>query len=676
MKRAGIIVLLMVMFSITGHSQDYLKAVKLGSVRSDFEFTPEWQYISSDLYLYNADKFADILNQVLSGKKHRWFMKKDKDLRNILITLNLQGLGSYDKITYPLFNFVIAKDDDGNYKINTETNEVIRIIDNYPAPAVEDFITAKVDVKVVSKDDQVKVYKLAASQLETISAVITNPSTAVIKLVGEFGKMIQAAADEKEYHFTSTIRIYENDNFNQRLHSIVVFAFVPSQEKEYKIDLDLSDLQKVLQDSAVKVNRKFLYEYIKIKHYPYIVIVNYKSKYIPDVPEEIDFDVLKAREAKLKLDLSKGVINKEIYALEMELLDYLKIYAQFQIDLNNYLLNLQNRTTEDFSKFYYFLVRDYWNLRNYYKVEVEARAKDKIFNDEFKPLYDKFLMRVNMHLEQNVNLQNIRSLVETLYYLENTPEDKIPMDSASVEGYLAKLYGVPLPESEATSPEMQLINKWIEKLERDQYNKIYAKKIAALSVLPINAESYSRIIKFQRQYSMTQCHRCSDSVNVLVKRFQIRYDQYLLNKAKKDFEQVRIDAKRDMIGIVKRLSCIRKKLADYPGVKPEYFQLIEQDVVRLEDQRQALMAKLKKDYVFTSIEEIKEVSSDIRSSLQEIHEDLDNICKQEPQVCDCEHPWPVQNVQDTLKQQVPQDSVSQPQAQAEKAEKKAEAEKQ
>ncbi len=639
-------------------SQEYVKAVKLGTIRTDFEFTPEWQYISSDLYLFNTDKFADILNQVLTGKKKSLFRRNRLELKNILITMNLQGLKGYEKITFPLYNFVVSKDEEGNVKVNTETNEVIRIIDNYPAPSVNDFITAKVDVKVITKDDEVKVYKLAASQLETIANVVTNPSTAVIKLVGEFGKMIQAAADEKEYHFTSTIRIYENDNFNQRLHSIVVFVFLPSQLKDEKVKVDLSELDSALKDTSMVINRKFLHKYVKVKKYPYVVIVNYKSKYIPDVPEEIDFDVLKARESKLSLDLSKGVINKEIYELEKELLEYLKLYAQFQMDLNNYLLNLENKTTEDFSKFYYYLVRDYWRMKNYYKIVSQARKDNKIYQDEFKSLYDKFMMRVNMHLDQNSNLQKIRTLVETLYYLENTPEHRIPMDSNSIEGYLTKLYGVPLPESENNTPVMQVLNKWVNKLESYQYDHVYARRFASLRLLPVNSESYKKIIKAQREYSLTQCHRCKDSLNAIVSGFQVKYEKYQLAKAKSEFDKVKADAKVAMIGITKRLSCIRQKLREYPGAKPEYLQLIEQDAVKLDDQRQALLASLNKNYVFTSVDEIREVTSDIHSSLENLQTDIESLCKQEPQVCDCTRPWEGINRQvDTLQHKPQVDST-------------------
>ncbi len=649
MKR-WIITGIFLLLGLIGFSQDYVKAVKVSTLRTNFDFTPEWQYISSDLYLFNADKFADILNQVITGKKKSIFRKNRLDLRNILITMNLQGLKGYDKITFPLYNFVISKDEDGNVKVNTETNEVIRIIDNYPAPSVADFISAKVDVKVITKDDQVKVYKLAASQLETIANVVTNPSTAVIKLVGEFGKMIQAAADEKEYHFTSTIRIYENENFNQRLHSIVVFVFIPSQQKEDKVKVDLSELDSALKDTSVVINRKLLHKYVKVKKYPYVVIVNYKSKYIPDVPEEIDFDVLKARESKLSVDLAKGVINKEIYELEKELLEYLKLYAQFQMDLNNYLLNLENKTTEDFSKFYYFLVRDYWRMKNYYKVVSLARRNNKIFQDEFKPLYDKFMMRVNMHLDQNSNLQKIRGLVETLYYLENTPEGRIPMDSADIENYLAKLYGVPLPESEANTPVMEVLNKWVDYLEQKEYDRIYSRRYAELRMLPVNGESYKKIIEAQREYSLTQCRRCKDSLNVIVNNFQKRYGQYQLRKAKEEFDRVKTDAKVAMIGITKQLSCIRQKLRDYPGVKPEYLQLIEQDAIKLADQKQALLAQLNKNYVFTSVDEIKAVSNEIATSLKELKEGVKSICDQEPQVCDCTKPWQGVNQVDTTKQ--------------------------
>ena len=648
MKRIVLVIGIFIIILNSGFSQDYVKVLKVNTIRAGFEFTPEWQYITSDLYLFNSNKFSDILNQVITGKKKGLFKRRGLELKNILITMKLEGLKGYENITFPLYNFVIGKDEEGNLKINTETNEVIRVIDNYPAPSVRDFIAAKVDVQVITKSDEVKVYKLAASQLETISNVVTNPSTAVIKIVGEFGKLIQAAAEEKEYHFTSTIRIYENDNFNKRLHSIVVFVFVPSDQKEDKIKVDWSDIDSSITSEVVKIDRKFLQKRIKVKKYPYVVIVNYKSKYIPEVPEEIDFDVLKARESKLTLDLSKGIINKEIYELEKELLEYLKLYAQFQMDLNNYLLNLENKTTEDFSKFYFYLVRDYWRIKNYYKIISLARKDNKIYIEEFKPLYEKFMLRVNMHLDQNSNLQKIRNLVETLYYLEDKKKSDISMDSSTIERYLANLYSIPLPNSEQSSPVMQILSKWINYLEDYQYKGIYSKLLLSLKQLELSDESYKKILQIQNDYSLTQCQRCKDSLRFIVSDFQRRYKKYQLEKTKQQFEDVKEKAKIDLIAITKKVSCIKQKLETYPGEKPEYLQLLEEDVIILNAQRQALLTKLNANYLFTNINEIKAVIEDINNNLQVLNRKIKTICNQEPQVCNCNEPWQGIIEEDTL----------------------------
>ncbi len=628
---------------------DYLKTVKIASVNTNFDFTPEWQYISSDLYLFNTEKFSDVINSIITGKKMHWWSRKRYDLQNILITMQTQGLGQYDNITFPLFNFVIERDPEKGYKVTAETNEVIRIVDNYPAPAVKDFISAKVDVQVITKDNQVKVYKLAASQLETISMIVTNPTDAVVKLVGEFGKMIESVADKKEFHFTSTIRIYQNENFNQQLHSIVVFAFVPSTENEFKINVDLSDLKKLLsQNPNPKIDRKFLYKYIKIKKYPYVVIVNYKSKYVPDVPEDIDFDVIKSREIKLETDYKKGLISPQIYELEKELLGFLKKYAQLQLDLNNYFLNLQNQTTEDYSKFYYFILRDIWNLKNYYRNVLSLHADNQLFKNDFQQYYEKFIKKAEILLNQNLNLQNIRKLADLLYYLENTNSSKIATDSASLENYLNIINSVKLPESEKNTPIVQLVEKWRKDLEQIYYVKYFKNYLQQLEQLPVNDSTYEIVINFQSDHSKTNCLMCKDKLDSFTKDFLKKYHQYKIEHTKQKYEQLSTQTKLKLIDLTKKINCAKDYLDNYPGKKPEYLQLIQQDLQRIDDQRQLLLSILNRTYVFTSQADIEKVMDDIKKLSQKIEQGLDAICKQEKDLCTCQRQQ--QPLQDSLNQ--------------------------
>ncbi len=637
MRRLILILSIISLFSIS-YGQSYLKTVKLGTVKSNYQFSEEWQYVSSDLYMFNTQKFADILNKIISGKKHFWFRRPRYNIRNILVTMNLKGLGGvYDQLTFPLFNYKIEVDQNGNYKITTHTSEVTRIIDNYPVPAIKDFITANVSVQVITKDKQVQVYKLAASQLEKISMLATNPTTAVMQLVGEFGKMIEAVADNKQYQFNSTIRIYNNENFNQKLYSVVVFVFLPSSVNEFNLKLNLDDLKKYIEnDTSPVINRKILYKYIKIKKYPYAVIVNYKSKYIPDVPEEVDFDIIKARENKLQSDLNRGVINKDIYDLEKQLLGYLKLYAQLQLDLHNYFLNLENRTTEDFSMFYYYIMRDYWQMRNYYNNVFKERAGNRLFKSEFASIYKKFATKANVDLSANPNLQNIKSLVNTLFYLENTPKSQLPLDSASVENYLASLNSVPLPKSETTSPQIQLINKWKNYLDNLLYTRDYQRKILQLSSLPVNDQTYRKVLEFQQLHSSTQCELCKQKINEFVQEFMKKYKAYKLQIAQDTFEQVQLRVRSDLIDITKKLSCIKTNLDNYPGTKPAYIQLIEQNAVNIDQDRQTLLGMLNKNYLFTNVSQIEQQTTEMENLLSRIKEQLRALCKQDSDICSCE----------------------------------------
>ena len=637
MKKLITVLTVILLLTNVGQGQTgYLKTVKNGTVRTNYEFTNEWQYVSSDLYMFNAERMADLLNQIITGKKRKFLRKKDKDIQNILITLKLQGLGDYDNITYPLYNFVVSHDEQGNYQMQTSTNDVIRIIDNFPAPAIDDFISAKVDVKVITKDNTDEVYKIAAEQLKTISMLAEQPAAAVLKLVGEFGKVIENTTDHKEYQFSSTIRIYQDENFNQQLHSITVFTFIPSNKNEFKIDIDLSDLQKYIDENPnPKINRKILYEKIKCKKYPYIVIVNYKSKYIPTVPDDITFESLKAREAKLKANYDKGVINEDIYALEKELLEYLKLYAQLKLDLNNYELNLKNKITEDYSMFYFLIMRDYWKMKKYY-ASIDRTEKDNpAYRNEFKKIYDRIMTKANIALEQNNNLREVREMTNMIYYLENTPIDQIPMDTKSIETYLEKLYAVPMPKREANSPELKTVYKWINYLEQNLFDKKYKKQLEELSMLPVNEESYEKIVRYQNENTATNCELCRQEISKVVDSFMKKYEQYQLDKAKSDFEETKLEAQNKLIGFTKTLDCLKENLKNYPVPRPEYISLLEQNALKIEEQKNSLQALVNKNYLFTSTTEIQNTTKEISGLTEKIEKDLNNLCAQEDKICVC-----------------------------------------
>ena len=63
-----------------------------------FPFTSEWQYLSTDIFLFNPDKFGDVINELdfyeyAAGKKRRKKKKSPKEwIEYLFITASLRNV--------------------------------------------------------------------------------------------------------------------------------------------------------------------------------------------------------------------------------------------------------------------------------------------------------------------------------------------------------------------------------------------------------------------------------------------------------------------------------------------------------------------------------------------------------------------------------------------------------
>ena len=79
------------------------------SYNDKFEFSDEWQYLSTDIYLFNGGQFNRVLNELESGVKKKSKKNYAYELEYLFITAQLKNLKLFgnDQIVYPLFNFHI-----------------------------------------------------------------------------------------------------------------------------------------------------------------------------------------------------------------------------------------------------------------------------------------------------------------------------------------------------------------------------------------------------------------------------------------------------------------------------------------------------------------------------------------------------------------------------------------
>ena len=620
-------------------AQSYIETREIFKTSTNYKFSNEWQFISSDLYLFNANKFNFILNRIspVKKKKFRIFKKKNNEIiRNLLVTANLEGLGDLDKLTYPLFNFVVKKDEDGNYKVEVSDPEAIRIVDDVPMSAINGYIGVKVNVKIYSNKNKPEIYKFISKQLQVAASLsAANTTEAALKVVGEIGKMMENDAAGREYEFSSTIRIYEEENFDRQINSISIFVFVPVNEKTPHFTT--KKLQNFMDTARVStLSKNDIQKLIHITRYPYLVAVNYRTKYKPKISDDIDEQALESRSVKNETNYKNGMISREVYLQEKSLIDFLQQYIQLKKDINTYKLNYKSKITEDFTIQLFLALQDYWKLKNTYTIIDKANTDDSLYKNQFQPVYQRYLVNSSLLFEYNSDLRAVREHVETIYTLET--EGSAKLDSASRESYLRKLKAITIPQREINSEEAVITNRWINNLKKEQYSKCFMPKINDYQNLPLDQESLEKIQNFKLSATKSYCDLCKINVNKFVESYLKRYDEYnyqkALNEQKKTVEKDKIL----VFKYNKQKNCLNTMIDSlYPDKNyPDNILLVKQTIQNIDKKIKNFNNLLNTSQNYVTTDEINAYISNLRDLRTSIETDFTAICQTEPQLCNCD----------------------------------------
>lgn len=618
------------------NAQQYIKTVKVYSKTTNFQFTNEWQYVSTDLYLFNASKFNYLVNHINPGEKKKTFRKKNTDeIKNIMVTAQLDGMGELDQLTYPIFNFMVTTGDDGELHAQVSEPEVIRIVDNVPVSSVNDFIGAKIQVTVYSEKNRPEIYKFIAKQLQTaanFSAVST--TDAALEVVGEIGKMMQNDAAGKQYQFESTIRFYEEQNFDKRLHSITIFVFQPSYYNG--TNFDTAGISNFFDTSKVtSVDKDKLNKIIDHRIYPYMVAVNYRSKYKPEISDDINFDMLKIRTAKNENNYKSGAISRDIYLQEKSLIDFLNVFAQFQLDVSNYELNYKAKITEDYTIHLFLILQDYWKMKNTYNTISKTYTGNPLYDNEFKELYDRYLTLASLKFEGNSALRSIRAHVETIFTLEKN--NSTDLDSAKQEDFIRKLRSTTLPDREYNSDEATITRHWISSLENDLYTNYFQPQINELFTMPIIPQTNTLVQKLLIQSSTSYCELCKEKVQDFSKEFKIDYENYLYTESKKELNLLKNQTRINIFEYSKKHNCIQNNIEkNTSSNNSEYLDLVKNTLEKTTQKRVELYEIINETKFFSNSNEIQAQISRITNLSNEIEANFKSICTANPELCECE----------------------------------------
>ena len=612
---------------------------RLGYTYNDeYQFSDEWQYLSTDIYLYNGSRFTRVLNELERGVRKP---KKNYDtgLENLFITAQLKNMKLFgnDQIVYPLYNFSITEDSK-EYKTQvSDHQEVVRIIDKMPLTSTNSTIDAVISAKAITNSDGDQVFNLVANQLVNISR-LTNPSTAVLSLIGEFGNLLSARANRKEYKFSSTIRLYEGQNFDTRLHSVRIYVFVPGEVQT--ITIKPAKLAGYLQKNPNKLDRKQLEDVIGYKDYPYMVVANYKSLYKMDVltGDEVTLDLIEKRKQKIQNAYEQKLVNDETFRQEKLYVEFLKIFAEMKQNLNAYRLNYRNNSPEVNAKNLFAIIQEYKRLKTTFDVREKEFESNSTYQNVFRAEYQAILNNADLYLEADHNLKNGKLLVNTLRDLENdlkawsTPEKR--------EAALTRLYAVELPKPEflSASVEGEAIVKLIKKLEDQQYSEVFAREVEQLSTAEATDETLPKRNTLSDKATNSKCQTCRDKVREAVTEYNKRYETFKLKQALKQKSKLNQVAEQMVLKCLKRQLCIQSNLQTFASANEElglYISRMHEKNKAFGIGIRALDLLNKQEPGEEKLQTVQEYNAKLKILTQEVESNYEMLYSLDKNLCNC-----------------------------------------
>lgn len=621
---------LMALIPTFGSSQNVVRASTEFRKSVKFDFNSEWNYLSSDLYLFNAHNFSDLLQELYYSPKKK---KKPDDIQNILITAKIEGT-TLTGITYPIYNFNVDNSE-GDMRTFTAANyDAVSIIDNLPLSSVANGkIDAEINVDIITGDNTGKLYDFVAEQLTNIS-LFSTPFSAAKTLVGELGSLIKAKSGSKEYRFSSTVRLYEEQNFNKRVCEVAVYTLLPSQSEGS--DADFSALETYLDTTDnPQLNRALIQRLVTGNKYPFIVAVSYKSKYVsePIVGDEITSESIETRKAKTKRDYENGLINNEIYLQETKLLEYLTQFVQLKNSINNYMLNAKNRTTDDFGKMYSAILADYRAMRHTVMMRHREFSKSTIFNNEFKPIYQSVMRTAEIYLDGDNTTKDIKNIARMMAdYGDRHPRTT---DSAQNEAALRTLHAVTFPSGESVSDITEL-NTLINKIEDRQYNMVFAAKINKLQNMDPSKEASEYSEKLKDDINSTYCRRCRTEADSAIASYTRRQDKYqkLMMQAelRHEFDNANNEIFKELQFEAKVEQYFKETYPD--GNMPADAQFLYDEYLKLRQTREKLQAIVKTDITDAKTSALKTLLEDVIAGELDLDCQKKALCTKNPRFCE------------------------------------------
>jgi len=634
MKKSWLLFSILIALNIqTIKAQELLTVNREFTINSQFDFNGEWHYLTSDLYLFNASKFQSLLNDLYPVPPKKKKIAYDAP-QNILLTAQVIGT-PLPEITYPVFNFNVMDSDQGLTTFISESYEAVRLIDNLPITSLTNKkADCKINIEVITKENSNKLFDFIASQLKTVSSWTTAPLSTAQTVIGELSKLLSSKTTGKDFKFNSTVRLYDEQDFNKRVSSISLYSFLPSNIHRAAVDsTHLSEFMRKEENPQVDKNK--LSQLIKYYGYPYIVIVNYKSKYVtePVIGDETNSETVKARLSKVKRQYDNGLLSTALYEHELKLVNYLEAFVDLKQSIDIYKLNYKNRINDDFSRLFLTIFSKFRSLKNIYDIRLKEFSKDGIFINEFLPTYQSIMTNAEIYLEGDNNLKNLKNMVIVLCgYSDKTNTSKI--DSKRIENDLSILHTVEFPKGAFTEDCVTELENVISKLETSLYQNVFATKTAKLQSMPPSPQATAFCEALKNDLNNTYCKLCREKANEAVNDYTQRLSKENDRIAQEKLSLSISNAKDIIFNVLQKEKIIQKHFdEDYKDGLSTQEEFILEDFKKLQSLRSDLVTQTKKDLSGLTPTQKDILTDEIHYKTQDLAKILEQICKRMPQLC-------------------------------------------
>ena len=605
-----------------------------------YPFSGEWQYLSTDIYLFNGDKFNKVINDLYlpANKKGKKRGASNEELEYLYITaqlVNVKYFGDND-IVYPLFNFKIGKDANEKYRTFVNDNiENVRIIDNLPLYAANNKIDAKIDVKALTYNDRDNILGFFGRQLQNLAG-IGSAGFPVMSLIGEMGNFIESNTKKKEYRFSSTIRLFEQKNFDVRLHSVRVYAMVTPNTP--MVRMNTKPLENFLDTCRYsELSRALLNRLIDYRAYPLIVVANYKSLYkMQSISgDEVNFANIDRRKVSIENNYRDKLINEDTYKQEKKFIDFLTVFANFKNQLELYTLNARTGNRDGAGAALTGVVQAYVSLLQEYEVINFKYRGDKIFNTAFKTEYSSIIDFASFYLENDHNLRGVKSMCNTLTALN---KNGMPTKSEEKENALRSLRYIDNMNNDFKTKikEGQNINAWTEQMESALFNQFFKTDIDKLNASPTAPGEKNKDLQLlNEKIAATPCKPCREKATETIKNYYDRLETLNRNEKLNVYLATIKLADSEIVAGANKLKLLKGNMATvYVDTASLDYETYNRKIAEIERDIRNLEGLTNSNIDDKPSHTIESMSEKINSAINAVRESFEFVQKNNPALLD------------------------------------------